>query len=57
MTGKWRAPDSYRYGEYVGAATQVLLAVLESAMTRRWGLEWVRRADGYGLRSRASARS
>jgi conjugative relaxase-like TrwC/TraI family protein len=47
--GKWRAPDSYRYGEYVGAATQVLLAVLESAMTRRWGLEWVRRADGYGF--------
>ena len=30
--GKWRAPDSYRYGESVGAATPVLLAVLESAM-------------------------
>jgi hypothetical protein len=28
--GKWRAPDSYRYGEHVGAATQVFLAVLES---------------------------
>ena len=47
--GRWRAPDSYRYGEYVGAATQVLLAVLESRMTRRWGLEWVRRPDGYGF--------
>jgi conjugative relaxase-like TrwC/TraI family protein len=47
--GKWRAPDSYRYGEHVGAAAQVLLAVLESAMTRRWGLEWVRRPDGYGF--------
>jgi conjugative relaxase-like TrwC/TraI family protein len=47
--GKWRAPDSYRYGEHVGAATQVLLAVLESRMTRRWGLEWVRRPDGYGF--------
>jgi conjugative relaxase-like TrwC/TraI family protein len=47
--GKWRAPDSYRYGEHVGAATQVLLAELESAMTRRWGLEWVRRPDGYGF--------
>jgi conjugative relaxase-like TrwC/TraI family protein len=47
--GKWRAPDSYRYGEHVGAATQVLLAVLESAMTRRWGLQWVRRPDGYGF--------
>jgi conjugative relaxase-like TrwC/TraI family protein len=49
VDGKWRAPDSYRYGEYVGAATQVLLAVLESRMTRRWSLEWVRRADGYGF--------
>jgi conjugative relaxase-like TrwC/TraI family protein len=47
--GKWRAPDSYRYGEHVGAATQVLLAVLESRMTRRWDLEWVRRPDGYGF--------
>jgi conjugative relaxase-like TrwC/TraI family protein len=47
--GKWRAPDSYRYGEHVGAAAQVLLAALESAMTRRWGLEWVRRPDGYGF--------
>jgi len=47
--GKWRAPDSYRYGEHVGAAAQVLLAVLESRMTRRWGLEWVRRPDGYGF--------
>jgi hypothetical protein len=46
--GKWRAPDSYRYGEHVGAAAQVLVAELESAMTRRWGLEWVRRPDGYG---------
>jgi conjugative relaxase-like TrwC/TraI family protein len=49
LDGKWRAPDSYRYGEPVGAAAQVLLAVLESAMTRRWGLEWVRRPDGYGF--------
>ncbi len=46
--GKWRAPDSYRYGEHVGAAAQVLVAELESRMTRRWDLEWVRRPDGYG---------
>jgi conjugative relaxase-like TrwC/TraI family protein len=49
VDGKWRAPDSYRYGEHVGAAAQMLLAVLEPAMTRRWGLKWVRRADGYGF--------
>jgi TrwC relaxase len=49
VDGKWRAPDSYRYGEHVGAAAQMLLAVLESRMTRRWGLKWVRRADGYGF--------
>jgi hypothetical protein len=47
--GKWRAPDSYRYGEHVGAAAQVFVAELESRMTRRWGLEWVRRPDGYGF--------
>jgi conjugative relaxase-like TrwC/TraI family protein len=46
--GKWRAPDSYRYGEHVGAAAQVIVAELESRMTQRWGLEWVRRPDGHG---------
>ena len=46
--GKWRAPDSFGYSEHAGAAAAIGTAHLEAAMTRRWGLAWAPRADGYG---------
>ena len=46
--GKWRAPDSRGYGEFTGAAGAIMAAHLEAAMTRRFGVEWVPRADGMG---------
>jgi conjugative relaxase-like TrwC/TraI family protein len=47
--GKWRAPDSYGYGEHGGAVAEIVAAHLESALTRRFGLGWVPRKDGYGF--------
>ncbi len=46
--GKWRAPDSYGYREYGGAVAEIVAAHLESALTKRFGLAWVPRKDGYG---------
>ena len=47
--GKWRAPYSRGYKEYVGAAAQVAALHLESELTRMLGVDWVARADGYGV--------
>jgi conjugative relaxase-like TrwC/TraI family protein len=47
--GKWRAPDSLGYNEHVGAVGAIVSQHLEEALTRRFGLEWVRRDDGHGF--------
>jgi hypothetical protein len=47
--GKWRAPDSLGYNEYVGAVAAVVSQHLEEALTCRFGLEWVARDDGHGF--------
>src|SRR5580698_1627978 len=47
--GKWRAPDSLGYTEYVGAVAAIVSQHLEEALTARFGLEWVARDDGHGF--------
>jgi conjugative relaxase-like TrwC/TraI family protein len=47
--GKWRAPDSLGYNEHVGAVGAIVAQHLEESLTRRFGLEWVARDDGYGF--------
>ncbi|MGH3289587.1 MAG: MobF family relaxase, partial [Streptosporangiaceae bacterium] len=47
--GKWRAPDSLGYTEYVGAVAAVVSQHLEEALTQRFGLEWAARDDGHGF--------
>jgi conjugative relaxase-like TrwC/TraI family protein len=46
--GKWRAPDSTAYYEHARAAGQIASVHAEAALIRRFGLEWVPRADGMG---------
>jgi AAA domain/TrwC relaxase len=46
---KWRAPDSTAYYEHARAAGQVASVHAEAAMTRRFGMSWVPRADGMGF--------
>ena len=46
--GKFRAPDNRAYGEYAGAFASYVALHFESAATRRFGLRWVPRADGFG---------
>jgi conjugative relaxase-like TrwC/TraI family protein len=47
--GKWRAPDSTAYYEHARAAGQIASVHAEAALTRRFGLGWVPRADGMGF--------
>jgi AAA domain/TrwC relaxase len=47
--GKWRAPDSTAYYEHARAAGQIASVHAESALTCRFGLEWVPRPDGMGF--------
>ena len=46
--GKWRAPDSYAYGDAHNGVAPIVALHLESALTARFGVEWTPRADGYG---------
>jgi hypothetical protein len=46
--GKWRAPDSTAYYEHARAAGQIASVHAESALTRRFGLQWLPRPDGMG---------
>src|SRR5947207_1144389 len=50
--GKGRAPDSTAYYEHVRAGGQIASVHAETALTRRFGLDWVPRPDGmgYGIR-------
>jgi hypothetical protein len=47
--GKWRAPDSLGYTEYVGAVAAIMSQHLEEALSGRFGVEWVARDDGHGF--------
>jgi AAA domain/TrwC relaxase len=47
--GKGRAPDSTAYYEHVRAAGQMASVHAEAALTRRFGMSWVPRADGMGF--------
>src|SRR5512142_3217204 len=47
--GKGRAPDSTAYYEHVRAAGQIASVHAEAALTRRFGMGWVPRADGMGF--------
>jgi len=49
IDGKWRAPDSLGYNEHIGAVAAIVSQHLEEALTRRFGLEWTARDDGYGF--------
>jgi conjugative relaxase-like TrwC/TraI family protein len=49
MDGKWRAPDSLGYNEYIGAVAAIVSQHLEEALTARFGLEWAARDDGHGF--------
>jgi hypothetical protein len=46
--GKWRALDTMRIRAHLGAMAAVVAAYTEPALTREFGVEWVRRADGMG---------
>jgi AAA domain/TrwC relaxase len=47
--GKGRAPDSTAYYEHVRAAGQIASVHAEAALTRRFGMSWIARADGMGF--------
>ena len=46
--GAWRTLDSKGLFEYRGAASAIATVVMESALSRRFGVGWVQRADGHG---------
>ena len=46
--GAYRTLDSQALYEHRGAAAAVATLVMESALSRRFGVGWVRRADGHG---------
>jgi TrwC relaxase len=49
IDGKWRAPDSLGYNEYIGAVAAIVSQHLEEALTARFGLAWEARDDGHGF--------
>ena len=46
--GAWRTPDSRALHEHRGAAAAIATLVMESALARDLGADWMRRADGHG---------
>jgi hypothetical protein len=46
--GRWRALDTVALRQMLPAMQAVAVAHAESALTRRFGLEWIPRADGKG---------
>jgi hypothetical protein len=46
--GAWRTLDSRALHEFRGAAAAIAALVMESALSREFGVGWVRRADGHG---------
>ena len=46
--GKWRKLDSRSLYRFQGAAAAIAAVVMETALTREFGVAWVPRADGHG---------
>ena len=46
--GNWRKLDSKALYRFQGAAAAVAAAVMETALTRTFGVAWVQRRDGHG---------
>jgi hypothetical protein len=46
--GAYRTLDSHALYEHRGAAAAIATLVMESALSREFGVGWVRRADGHG---------
>ncbi len=46
--GKWRKLDSRSLYRFQGAAAAIAAAVMETALTREFGVAWMPRADGHG---------
>jgi AAA domain/TrwC relaxase len=46
--GRWRKLDSRSLYRFQGAAAAIAAAVMETALTREFGVAWVPRADGHG---------
>jgi TrwC relaxase len=46
--GVWRTLDSRALYEHRGGAAAIATLVMESALSREFGVGWVRRADGHG---------
>jgi conjugative relaxase-like TrwC/TraI family protein len=53
--GAYRTLDSRALFEHRGAAAAIATAVMESALSREFGVGWVRRADGHGREIRGVA--
>ena len=54
--GAWRTLDSRALYEHRGAASAIATVVMESGMSRQFGVGWVRRADGHGREVRGVSR-
>ena len=54
--GAWRTLDSRALHEHRGAASAIATVVMESGMSRQFGVGWVRRADGHGREVRGVSR-
>lgn len=54
--GQYRTLDSQALYEHRGAAAAVATLVMESALSREFGVGWVRRADGHGREVRGVSR-
>lgn len=55
--GAWRTLDSRALYEHRGAASAIATVVMESALSREFGVGWVRRADGHGREIRGVSRA
>ena len=54
--GAYRTLDSRALHEHRGAASAIATTVMESALSREFGVGWVRRADGHGREVRGVSR-
>ncbi len=55
--GVWRTLDSKALYEYRGAAAAIAALVMESALSREFGVGWVQRPDGHGREIRGVSRA
>jgi conjugative relaxase-like TrwC/TraI family protein len=55
--GAWRTLDSKELYEHRGAAAAIAALVMESSLSREFGVSWVQRADGHGREIRGVSRA